>query len=262
MSLLPIYHLIPTITSFTEHLLAAEKQLDISPCTALRRLHFDFRREREPLVRDWRREREPLLRDWSWLRYLLSHVTAHNLRTIVFSFQSSSHALMQLRASSGELDRALVEASFMSSLETLRFAFDRRCARNVDGDGDEDEDKDVEALLDAFSALRAKGVLEGVWLLCGPIAWQAYIMILMTTDSCIKFLWGDLRVGKVIASERIGRCGGTYREVPQYTYHIVETHLLIVDTVANTWIWQWIRNVLQKNTEQVQGVFLRRHPTP
>ncbi|KAI0764764.1 hypothetical protein C8Q74DRAFT_1283844 [Fomes fomentarius] len=124
-----------------------QRQLDLSPCTALRTLRLDCRDERE------------VSPEWNWVLSLLSHLprTSSALRTITLAFQHSSHALATLLPFAGELDRVLASASSparLTKLDAVVFEFEFPAPAAAQRDEDE------EALLEMFPLVREAGLLR------------------------------------------------------------------------------------------------------
>ncbi|KAI0634418.1 hypothetical protein C8Q77DRAFT_1056463 [Trametes polyzona] len=116
-----------------------EKQLDLSPCRALRSLSFDCRHEHE------------VVPDWRWLAWLLSHVVLPALHTLLFAFQSSTQALAAMHGFTAQLDNMLAGTLF-SQLGAVVFQFDYRDAA---------VDPREEQLLALFPKIRALNLLHG-----------------------------------------------------------------------------------------------------
>ncbi|KAI0367211.1 hypothetical protein BV20DRAFT_1045732 [Pilatotrama ljubarskyi] len=125
----------------------AETQLDLSSCCGLRELRFDCRHERG------------VAPDWTWLTWLLSHLTCRTLRSIVFAFQSTSHALACVHTFAEELEAALTRSPFSAGLDSVVFKFDFR----------DPADPDDERFLDMFPSLRSMNLFQGM-----PCAFALY----------------------------------------------------------------------------------------
>ncbi|KAI0674127.1 hypothetical protein C8Q78DRAFT_571624 [Trametes maxima] len=117
-----------------------ERQLDLSPCEALRTLRFDCRHERG------------VAPDWTWLSWLLSRLTCRTLNSIILLFQSSSHALASVHGFAKELDRILTHSTFSDGLSMVAFEFDFRDL----------SDPDETRLLELFPSLLSRNTLRVV----------------------------------------------------------------------------------------------------